>query len=73
MLLQLSRFTLHGSPKPLEEYEESDRYLGKIIIPSDVKEKIKTQLLYMGIAESNLFPDLEHLAGDLNKNNFEAF
>ncbi|MCH8041473.1 MAG: FRG domain-containing protein [Nitrospinae bacterium] len=73
MLLQLSRFTLHGSKKPLEEYDEITRYLHKLVIPWSKKQDIKTQLAYMGITASNLFPDLDHLANDLNQNIFEAF
>lgn len=73
MLLQMSRFTIHGAPCPLEEYEELKDCFHKIIIPSDRKGGIKTELAYLGITDSNLFPDLDNLAGDLNQNLFEAF
>ncbi len=73
MLLQMSRFTVHGNPKPLEDYKILKPYLQQIIIPSAYKGKIKTELAYLGITDSNLFPDLDHLAVDLNQNLFEAF
>ena len=73
MLLQMSRFTIHGNPTPLEEYPQLEDHLRKIIIPSGAKKDIAIQLAYMGITESNLFPDLDHLASDLNLNKFEAF
>ena len=73
MLLQMSRFTIHGNPTPLEDFPDLNNYLYKIIIPEGKKDEIATQLAYMGIVDSNLFPDLDHLASDLNKNIFEAF
>jgi len=73
MVVQLSRFTIHGNPKPLEKYPGLDDCLHKIIIPAVEKGKIATQLAQMGISDYNLFPDLDHLASDLNQNNFEAF
>jgi len=72
MLLQLSRFTIHGNPQPLEDYQELNEHLHKIMIPSDKKREIEIELAYLGINESNLFPDLDHLATDLNQNLFEA-
>lgn len=73
MLVQLSRFTIHGNPKPLEEYNELQEHIYKIVIPAGQKDEIRKHLAYLGITDSNLFPDLEHLAGDLNQNLFEAF
>jgi len=67
MMVQLSGVTIHGSPKPLEELENSDRFLLKFVLEPEAKDGIRTQLARFGIRERNLFPDLEHLAADLKE------
>ena len=49
MLLQMSRFTIHGNPKPLEDYPNLADHLHKMIIPAGKKDEIATQLAYMGL------------------------
>ena len=70
MLAQLSTFTIHGTRKPLEQLDGTDQYLMKFVIPASAKAGIRLELEDLGIKQSNLFPDLEHLATDLAKMNF---
>ena len=65
MLVQLSAFTIHGTAKPLEDLENSDKFLIKFDIPASAKAGLMADLATLGIRESNLFPDLEHLAQDI--------
>jgi hypothetical protein len=64
IMVQLSVFTIHGSDRLLEELPSHELFLYKFKIPHDSKIKIKNQLKDLGVRESNLFPDLEHLAID---------
>ena len=65
MLAQMSRFTLHSEPEPLEFMPDSPKWLRQYVIPKNAKAKIRAQLSALGIRRSNLFPDLENLAGEL--------
>lgn len=65
LMVQLSVFTLHGSGLVLDELPTTDAYLVKFRIPSDAKPKLREQLKFMGVRESNLFPDLDHLANEI--------
>ena len=65
MLVQLSTFTIHGVTTHLEDLEESDKFLIRFDIPASAKVGIKDYLTQLGITESRLFPDLEHLASEL--------
>jgi hypothetical protein len=67
MLLQQSVFTMHGSIKPLEEYEDNDLFLKKYKIPAKSKLDFWTSVQQLGVRESYLFPDLDHLAIELNR------
>lgn len=62
MLIQLSTFTIHGTRTPLQEMANSSQFLFRIDIPADAKTSIGGTLSSLGIKDSNLFPDLEHLA-----------
>lgn len=65
MLVQLSAFTIHGIATPLEGLKDNDKFLIKFDIPASAKNRLREELLQLGIRESNLFPDLEHLAKDV--------
>jgi hypothetical protein len=65
MLAQLSRFTLHSDPDPLDLMPASPKWLRQSIISKNAKAKIRAQLLAFGIRRSNLFPDLSSLATEL--------
>jgi hypothetical protein len=70
MLVQLSHFTVHGSPTPLET--QVDRTcLIKFLIPAKAKTRLAAQLTMLGMRMSNLFPDLEHLAHELRDMSFQ--
>ena len=71
MMVQLSEFTLHGAPTPIEELPNSKKFLAKFVIPKAAKLRLKLALNLFGISESTLFPDLEHLAADLRRMRFE--
>ena len=66
MLLQQSAFTIHGSPKPLETFDGFEKYLLKFLVPPEIKSKLLSTLDALGINESTLFPELEHLANYVN-------
>ncbi len=59
--------TIHGSSQPLEGRDDSDRYLLKFVVDAAAKHDLRIHLERFGIRERNLFPDLEHLARDLNR------
>ena len=67
MMVQLSAFTIHDTAKPLETIAADSRpFLRKYTIPPTAKPLIRHRLQLLAIEASNLFPDLEHLAADLN-------
>jgi len=63
--VQLSVFTIHGNKNPLDEYTENERFLIKFEIPAESKKLLRLELFAFGIRESNIFPDLDHLADEL--------
>ncbi len=65
MMLQQSTFTIHGSEKPLEDSPTVDKFLLKFEIPANAKESLLHLLEGLGIRESTIFPELQHLARDL--------
>ena len=67
MMVQLSGMTIHGSPLPLELRKDARRYVREFKVEPSAKAKLRSQLERLGIRERNLFPDLEHLAQDLNR------
>jgi hypothetical protein len=71
MMVQLSRFTIHGSRTPLEEEEGEEKYLIRFQVPAAAKRSLLEELWYLGGRESVLFPDLDHLASELTPRSFE--
>ena len=67
MAAQLSTLTIHGSREPLERRKESERHLLKFVIPANEKPSLRMELVDLGIRESILFPDLDHLAEELKR------
>ena len=67
MSVQLSGFTVHGDPKPLNCRLDSGCFMHQLQIPKSAKPELRKQLLLLGVRESNLFPDLDHLAQQLNR------
>ena len=68
--VQLSAFTLHGGPTPIEVLPDSGEFLTKFTIPADAKLPLAASLDALGLRLPNLFPDLEHLAADLEAQRF---
>jgi len=62
MLVQQSACTIHGTPTPLEELPDSDKFLIKFEMSAGAKAQIVEDLARAGIEEWTLFPDLENLA-----------
>ncbi len=71
LLTQLSAFTLHGHNKSLEELPNSQEYIIKIKIPQNSKKRLREELKHLGIRESNIFPDLGHLAEEIKSVKFK--
>jgi len=65
MMMQLSAFTIHGSPQPLEAFAGRSKFVTSFTIPHGAKQRLFEQLFRLGIRGFNLFPDLEHLASDI--------
>jgi hypothetical protein len=70
LMVQLSVFTLHGAARPIEDLPGYDSFLIKWDVPSASKRRIRNQLKLLGVRESSLFPDLEHLAVDVASTRF---
>lgn len=66
MVLQQSRFTIHGSAEPFEDSFEA-KYLLRFTIPSGAKTRIQQELRLLGITRNTLFPDLASLAEETLK------
>jgi hypothetical protein len=67
MAVQLSVFTVHGDSTPLNYHPCWNRFMCRLTIPQTAKSDLRKHLFALGIRESNLFPDLDHLARQLNK------
>ena len=64
--LQQATFTVHANPRDLESYECAGNFLEKWVIEGNAcRERLRVDLLDLGITESSVFPDLEHLAADI--------
>jgi hypothetical protein len=67
MLQQQSVFTIHGTRTPIEKLPDSPYFLKSFEIPSAAKKDLRKELLWLGVRDANLFPDLDHLATDLSR------
>lgn len=72
MMLQQSGLTIHGSPRPLDELSNvgTAMLLQKFVIDGRAKVLIREELAALGIRERSVFPDLEHLARDLARDQY---
>ena len=71
MMTQLSVFTIHGSPESLEKIISDSHIIHRYTIPKECKSRISSDLKHLGIRESSLFPDLEHLAKEITETDFK--
>ncbi len=67
MLLQCSCFTIHGTAARLEHLKGHESFLVRFSIPADRKGPIRESLYRLGVRESMLFPNLDHLAHELGE------
>lgn len=67
MLMQQSRFTIHGRSEGLETVNElpRQRFLRRYLIPQEARESLLLTIESLGCTKSVLFPDLDHLADDI--------
>ncbi len=65
VMIQQSMFTIHSDKTPLDSTPASGDFLDKFRIPEETRSGLRDELYIIGIHESTLFPDLEHLASDL--------
>jgi hypothetical protein len=69
MFAQQGCFTIHGAECPaLEDIEELDPYLLKVVIPADAVPKFAEELDACGMREGDIYPDLDHLSAELVRN-----
>lgn len=72
MLTQLAAFTIHGRTDPLNSAREAPVFLMRFIIPASCKHAVRDGLRLVGIRRSTLFPDLQHLAQELEDSSWEG-
>lgn len=66
MYSQQSNFTIHNTYRKLQDIPEKDM-LYKIIIPSEERIRLLHNLEIFGITESFIYPDLDHISGDIKR------
>jgi hypothetical protein len=62
---QGSSYTFHGDPMPLEETPDAEKFLVKLVIPSEVRVEFATYLVALGMRLSSIYPDLQNLAREM--------
>jgi len=71
-VVQFSTFTIHGSATPINGLDDVHKYLVEYEIPPEAKPQLLQALNLLGIRRSFLFPDLEHLANDIQMVEFDT-
>ena len=64
-LVQSAAFTIHGTTIALNEHPKRDQFLLEFEVSGKMKSNLLDALKVVGIRESYIFPDLDHLALDL--------
>jgi len=68
MAAQRGKFTIHGSDsRGLEEYASSGEYLVRVRIPEESVGLLREQVDVAGIRETSVYPDLDGLVRELNR------
>ena len=65
MARQLAAFTIHGTDTPLDTLGQGKHWLVSAVMPAESHPAIREGLRDAGIRGSTLFPDLDHLAVDI--------
>ena len=71
-VIQGSEFTIHGSQQPLDDHPDAAEFLVRIDVPPSAKAGLKQSIELLQITEGFLFPDLEHLAHELENTSFDV-
>jgi hypothetical protein len=71
LMVQLSVFTVHGSTSNFDNLSGRENFLLKFRIPYESKKYLREQLKFLGVRESNLFQDLDHLAKEVRALQFD--
>ena len=66
LLVQQSKFTVHGSRCTPNASAFAEGSIRRFVIPSRCKEDIAHALAASGLRQSNVFPDIEHLANEIS-------
>ena len=64
-LVQSAAFTIHGTTIALNEHPQRNQFLLEFEVLGGMKNNLLDALKIVGIRDSYLFPDLDHLAHDL--------
>lgn len=72
MMTQQSVFTIHASGRAIEDLAASDTFVVRYLIPAASKAGLLSQLKQLGLKESTVFPDLEHLAHEVRELTFAS-
>lgn len=65
-IAQHGRYTFHYDNSPVQELPNCEGYSDRFVIPADRKGDLLAQLRIFGMGKSQVFPDLDALAHDLN-------
>ena len=71
-MVQASQFTIHGSELPITELENAETFLISISVPKTAKSAFRQILNMFHLNDSYLFPDLEHLAKQIQSQNYSS-
>jgi hypothetical protein len=66
MFVQQGAFTIHNTPKPLNELPLNGSPLTKIILVATNVRTIANELAVCGFRKGDIYPDLQNLARDLS-------
>ena len=69
-MVQASQFTIHGSDTSVTESPDADKYLISITVPKVMKKSFRQVLNLLHMNDSYLFPDLEHLARQIQSQTY---
>ena len=71
MSAQQSAFTIHANETPLEDLPRASRFLTRYKLTRGAKKALWYHLRSIGVTGGVLFPDLPHLADDIEKMHWE--
>ena len=66
-MTQLAAATIHGSAISINQIHQSSKCLAKILIPHQIKSRVREMLNMYGITKSSIFPDLDNLASQIKQ------